>query len=53
MTVLYRRIDRLLAGQPDRIITVALIAVAAFGILVALRGPRPLKAIVLGWFVAP
>lgn len=50
---LWLDVDRVLRGQPDRWITAALIVVGVVAIVAALVAPRPLKATVLAWMVAP
>lgn len=50
---LYNDLDIRLAGQPDHIISGLLILMAAMGTVVALWGPRPLKAVVLLFWVLP
>jgi hypothetical protein len=42
-----------LAGWPDTLLTVALLAVSGAGTAVALFGPRSVKALVLAWFLFP
>ena len=50
---LFRRVEAGLAGWPDTLLTVALLAVSAAGIAVALFGPRSAKALMLAWFIFP
>ena len=50
---LYHGIDQKLQGQPDHIITALLIIMAIIGTAVALWGPRPLKAIILLFWLVP
>ena len=45
--------ERWLAGWPDSLLTVALLAVSGVGIAVALFGPRSIKALMLAWFLFP
>ena len=49
----WHELDAKLMGGPDTVLTVALLGVSLFGVWVALFGPRPLKAVVLGYFVFP
>ena len=49
----YHQLDQKLAGQPDRIISALLILLAIIGAVVALWGPRPLKAILLLFWLVP
>jgi len=49
----FRRVEAGLAGWPDTLLTVALLAVSGVGIGVALFGPRSVKALVLAWFLFP
>ncbi len=50
---LFRRLEAGLAGWPDTLLTVALLAVSAAGIAVALLGPRSAKVLMLAWFIFP
>jgi hypothetical protein len=50
---LFRRVEAGLAGWPDTLLTVALLALSGAGITVALFGPRSAKALMLAWFLFP
>lgn len=49
----YNGLDERLSGQPDHLISALLILMAALGTAVALWGPRPLKAVILLFWVLP
>jgi CHASE2 domain-containing sensor protein len=49
----FRRIEAWLAGWPDTLLTLALLAVSSAGIAVALFAPRSAKALMLAWFIFP
>lgn len=49
----WHQLDRWLAGQPDQVVTLLLIGLSLAGLAIALWGPRPLKAGVLLWWLAP
>jgi hypothetical protein len=49
----FRRLEASLAGWPDTLLTIALLAVSGAGIAVALFGPRSAKALMLAWFLFP
>ena len=49
----FRRVEAGLAGWPDMLLTVALLAVSGAGIAVALFAPRSVKALILAWFLFP
>ena len=48
-----KQIEAALEGEPDNILTLILLGIAAFTILVALFGKPVLKAAVAAWFIAP
>lgn len=50
---LFPRIDKAMAGQPDRALTAVLLLVAAIAVLVALYAQPSVKAAVATWFVLP
>jgi len=50
---LIKRFDDDLKGRPDQFLTWGLIIGAVIIIMVALRGDRVLKAVVLAWIVLP
>jgi hypothetical protein len=53
ISTLFRRFERWLAGWPDSILTIALLAAAAVLVVVALAG-RPLeKVVVASWVFFP
>jgi len=49
----FRSVEAWLAGWPDALLTVALLAVSGAGTAVALFAPRSAKALVLAWFLFP
>jgi hypothetical protein len=49
----YHGLDERLSGQPDAIISALLVLMAIMGTVVALWGPRPLKAVILLFWVLP
>ena len=49
----FRKLEAGLAGWPDTLLTVGLLAVSCAGIAVALFGPRSVKALMLAWFLFP
>jgi hypothetical protein len=53
LSTLLFRADRALAGQPDRYLTMALLATAAILVLLALRASPAIKAVVLAWAILP
>jgi hypothetical protein len=50
---LFQKAEDSLKGAPDTFITMGLFIVAAVAVVVALRGSRLSKAIVLAWMVFP
>jgi hypothetical protein len=49
----FRKLEAALAGWPDTLLTVALLAVSGAGVAVALFAPRSAKALMLAWFIFP
>lgn len=47
------KIDKALAGQPDGILTLLLIGLAAVALLIAFMGNPTTKAAVAAWFILP
>lgn len=47
------KIDKILAGWPDRLLSGILLSIAAFCILIAWRGSATLKAFFASWFLLP
>ena len=48
-----RRFEAALRGKPDELLTAYMLAAAGVLVLIALRGPVALKALVLAWVLFP
>ena len=47
------KLDKILAGAPDQILTALLIGIAAISLLIAWRGQPAVKAFIAAWFLLP
>lgn len=47
------RLDKVLAGAPDAILSALLYAVAGVAVLIAWRGQPAVKAFIAAWFLLP
>lgn len=48
-----KQLEQMLEGEPDNILTLILLGIAAFTVIVALSDKPLLKAVVAAWFIAP
>lgn len=48
-----KKLEEALAGEPDSMLTLLLLGIAAFTVIVALNGTPLLKAAVAVWLLAP
>jgi hypothetical protein len=48
-----KQLNDWLAGEPDNVLTIILLALAAFAVGVALFGKPAFKAVLAAWFIAP
>jgi len=51
--MLLPQLNAALAGQPEQLLRLILLAIAAFAVGVALYAPPAVKLIVAGWLIAP
>lgn len=47
------KLDKILAGAPDKILTALLLTMAGIAALIAWRGSAAMKAFVAAWFLLP
>lgn len=47
------KLDRILAGWPDKILSGLLLTIAAFCVLLAWKGKAAIKAFFAAWFLLP
>jgi hypothetical protein len=48
-----KQLEQRLEGEPDNVLTLILLLIAAFTVIVALSGNPLVKAVVAAWFIAP